>query len=137
MEDFERFVQARSVALLRTAFLLTGDRHLAEDLLQDTLARVAQHWVSVARDGNPEAYTRRVLYHRAVDTWRARRRRPAEVAAQPAGDSADYSTRWTLTSAWCSGLRWPGSHPSSALSSSCASTKSTPRPRPPPSSGAR
>jgi len=96
VEDFERFVQARSVALLRTAFLLTGDRHLAEDLLQDTLARVAQHWVSVARDGNPEAYTRRVLYHRAVDTWRARRRRPAEVA-QPAGDSADYSDRFADT----------------------------------------
>lgn len=36
---------------------------------------------AVARDGNPEAYARRVLYHRAVDTWRARRRRPALVGA--------------------------------------------------------
>ena len=54
---------------------------LAEDLLQDALARVAQHWGAVARDGNPEAYARRVLYHRAVDTWRARRRRPALVGA--------------------------------------------------------
>lgn len=81
MEEFEQFVHARSHVLLRTAFLLTGDRHLAEDLLQDALARVAQHWESVARDGNPEAYARRVLYHRAVDTWRARRRRPALVGA--------------------------------------------------------
>jgi RNA polymerase sigma-70 factor (sigma-E family) len=96
MEDFERFVQARSVALLRTAFLLTGDRHLAEDLLQDTLARVAQHWDSVARDGNPEAYARRVLYHRAVDGWRARRRRPT-VVGQPAGDTPDHADRFADT----------------------------------------
>ena len=61
MEDFERFVQAHSLALLRSAFLLTGDRHLVEDPLQDTLARVAQHWHSVARDGNPEAETAGIL----------------------------------------------------------------------------
>jgi len=81
VEEFEHFVHARSHVLLRTAFLLNGDRHLAEDLLQDALARVAQHWGAVAREGNPEAYARRVLYHRAVDTWRARRRRPALVGA--------------------------------------------------------
>jgi len=39
VEDFEAWVQARSGALARTAYLLTGDVHLAEDLLQDTLAR--------------------------------------------------------------------------------------------------
>jgi RNA polymerase sigma-70 factor (sigma-E family) len=80
VEDFERFVQTRSVGLLRTAYLLTGDRHLAEDLLQDCLSRLAQHWESVQRQGNPEAYARRALYHRAVDGWRARLRRPTLVA---------------------------------------------------------
>jgi RNA polymerase sigma-70 factor (sigma-E family) len=87
VEDFERFVQTRSVGLLRTAYLLTGDRHLAEDLLQDCLSRLAQHWESVQRQGNPEAYARRALYHRAVDGWRARRRRPALVAPA-SGDTA-------------------------------------------------
>jgi RNA polymerase sigma-70 factor (sigma-E family) len=86
VEEFERFVQTRSVGLLRAAYLLTGDRHLAEDLLQDCLSRVAQHWDSVSREGNPEAYTRRVLYHRAIDGWRTRRRR-LTVVGQPLDDS--------------------------------------------------
>lgn len=89
-QGFERFVQSRSVVLLRAAYLLTGDRHLAEDLLQDCLTRVAQHWDSVAREGNPEAYARRVLYHRAVDGWRARRRRPM-VVGRPVDDSVPGS----------------------------------------------
>ena len=90
MEDFERFVQTRSVGLLRTAYLLTGDRHLAEDLLQDCLSRLAQHWESVQRQGNPEAYARRALYHRAVDGWRARLRRPTLVA--PAAEDTVHRT---------------------------------------------
>ena len=85
MEDFERFVQTRSVRLLRTAFLLTGDRHLAEDLVQDCLTRLAQHWESVQRQGNPEAYARRALYHRAVDGWRARRSRPTLLTSTDGG----------------------------------------------------
>lgn len=86
MEDsFEQFVQTRSAALARTAYLLTGDRHAAEDLLQDALARVAQRWRTVTHDDrDPEAYVRRVLYHRAVDGWRYRQRRP-EVLALLAG----------------------------------------------------
>ncbi|WP_200949279.1 SigE family RNA polymerase sigma factor [Phycicoccus sp. Soil748] len=93
MAGFERFVQSRSGTLLRTAYLLSGDRHLAEDLLQDTLAKVAQHWEAVEEEGNPEAYARTVLYHRAVDTWRMRLRRPrvvGEPALEPT-DGADLS----------------------------------------------
>ena len=74
MEDFEAFVRARSHALARTAYLLTGDRHLAEDLLQDTLIRAAERWRSVVRGGEPEPYVRRILYTRAIDGWRRRRR---------------------------------------------------------------
>ena len=82
MEDFEEFVRARSAALARTAYLLAGDRHRAEDLLQDALARVAARWESVVRVGDPEPYVRRVLYTCAVDRWRRRdRRRRVELAA--------------------------------------------------------
>jgi RNA polymerase sigma-70 factor (sigma-E family) len=81
VEDFDAFVRARSAALARTAYLLTGDRHLAEDLLQDTLARVAERWRSVVRSGDPEPYVRRVLYTRAVDGWRYRRRARESAAA--------------------------------------------------------
>jgi RNA polymerase sigma-70 factor (sigma-E family) len=72
---FEEFVRTRSVALGRIAYLLTGHRHDAEDLLQTALARAATRW---ERLDDPEAYVRRVLYTQAVSGWRARLRRPAE-----------------------------------------------------------
>jgi RNA polymerase sigma-70 factor (sigma-E family) len=73
--QFEEFVRTRSVALGRIAYLLTGHRHDAEDLLQTALARAATRW---QRLDDPEAYVRRVLYTQAVSGWRARLRRPAE-----------------------------------------------------------
>lgn len=76
MDDFEAFVRSRSAALSRVAYLLTGDRQLAEDLLQDALARTAERWATLTRSGDPEPYVRRILYTRAVDGWRRRRRRP-------------------------------------------------------------
>ena len=77
MEDFESWVHARSGALARTAYLLTGDVHLAEDLVQDTLARVADRWRRI--DRQPDAYARRVMHHLAIDRWRRRSVRPPEV----------------------------------------------------------
>lgn len=79
MEDFEAWVLARGSALARSAYLLTGDVHLAEDLVQETLARVADHWRRVRRRGEPDAYARRVMHHLAIDAWRRRRARPPEV----------------------------------------------------------
>lgn len=55
-ESFGAFVAARSGSLIRTAYVLTGDQHLAEDLLQKALARTAAKWRGV-RD-HPEAYVR-------------------------------------------------------------------------------
>jgi len=87
--DFDEFVRARVAALGRIAYLLTGDRHQAEDLVQVTLERCAVHW---HRLDDPDAYARRVLYSRAVSWWRRRRRgevltdRPPEPAAGPVGD---------------------------------------------------
>jgi len=75
--DFEEFVLARSGALLRTAYLLTGDRQHAEDLLQTALWRVSRRW-GTARN-NPHAYARRTLVNLAHDRRRRLMRRPAEV----------------------------------------------------------
>lgn len=69
-EDFRAFVAGRSPALLRTAYLLTGDRGLAEDLLQSTLARAYRHWGRVSRAGNPEAYVRKILLNERRTWWR-------------------------------------------------------------------
>ena len=41
---FDEFVHARGAALARTAYLLTGDHHLAEDLVQVALVQAAKHW---------------------------------------------------------------------------------------------
>jgi len=79
VDDFEAFVRARSAALARTAYLLTGDLHLAEDLLQETLTRVAQRWTRIARADDPEPYVRRTLYTCAVDGWRRRSRQVPEA----------------------------------------------------------
>jgi RNA polymerase sigma-70 factor (sigma-E family) len=70
MEDFREFVAARSPALLRTAYLLTGDRGHAEDLLQSALAKVYRHWRRVTATGSPEAYVRKVMVNERHGWWR-------------------------------------------------------------------
>jgi RNA polymerase sigma-70 factor (sigma-E family) len=68
--DFSVFVAARSAALLRTAFLLTGDWAAAEDLLQASLAKSWRSWSRVS--DRPESYVRAVLANTYV-SWRRRR----------------------------------------------------------------
>jgi RNA polymerase sigma-70 factor (sigma-E family) len=90
--EFDEFVRGRSTTLLRVAFLLTGDRHAAEDLLQDVLERVYVRWHRVR--SAPEAYIRRALVNQATNRWRRRRRRPEAAlgdhdAAIP--DSSDHA----------------------------------------------
>jgi len=72
-DEYAAFVRARSHALVRSAYLLTGDQHLAEDLVQEALARTHQAWSRLHDPGNAEAYARRIMYHLQVSVWRARR----------------------------------------------------------------
>lgn len=84
--QFEEFVVARAHSLGRTAYLLAGDHHLAEDLLQQALLATARHWRSI---DNPEAYTRRALYHQHISWWRRRRRLTEVYGDRPdLGDEA-------------------------------------------------
>lgn len=71
--EFEAFVRARTPALLRAAYLLTGDQHLAEDLVQSALARAHRSWKRLDRTGNAEAYTRQIMYRLQLSWWRRRR----------------------------------------------------------------
>lgn len=75
--SYAHFVRTRTHALLRSAYLLTGDQHLAEDLVQEALARTHRAWLRLECPENAEAYARKVMYHAQVSVWR--RRRVAEV----------------------------------------------------------
>lgn len=70
-DEFHAFVVARTPALSRTAYLLTGDAHLAEDLVQSALFQAARAWHRI--QGEPEPYVRRILYTQHVSGWRRRR----------------------------------------------------------------
>ncbi len=72
-EDFADFVRAVSPRLLTSAWMLSGDPHVAEELVQESLARVYTQWRR-ARADNPTAYARRVLVNLHTDRWRRRRR---------------------------------------------------------------
>ncbi|AWS45459.1 SigE family RNA polymerase sigma factor [Streptosporangium sp. 'caverna'] len=88
-DGFREFVLARQQALMRTAYLLVGDAHLAEDLLQSVLARVVGHWPKLSRDGgNPEAYTRKALVNQYI-SWR-RRPHPESPSANPPERGSSY-----------------------------------------------
>jgi RNA polymerase sigma-70 factor (sigma-E family) len=80
-DSFEDYVTASSARLLRFAYLLCGDRYLAEDLVQDVLSRTHRHWHRV-RAENPDAYLRAALV-RAHLSWRRRRMSTEKVLAEP------------------------------------------------------
>src|SRR5262249_55073161 len=70
-EGFAQFVETRQHALQRTAWLLTGDWALAEDLVQTALVRSWPRWERIHRRDDPEIYVRRAM----VNSWSSWRRR--------------------------------------------------------------
>jgi RNA polymerase sigma-70 factor (sigma-E family) len=90
-------IAERGPALLATAVLLTGSRAAGEDLLQAALERLMRSWRRV--EGDVEAYLRRTMYHLAVDSWRARRRRPEIVAPVEPPPLCDGTERFALREA--------------------------------------
>jgi RNA polymerase sigma-70 factor (sigma-E family) len=68
--DFTEFVRAHSPALLRTAFYLTGDRGLAEDLLQTALTKTYLRWNRIEHRAAALSYTRKALVSTATSWWR-------------------------------------------------------------------
>ncbi|HUD37361.1 MAG TPA: SigE family RNA polymerase sigma factor [Streptosporangiaceae bacterium] len=85
-DEFALFVQARERALQRTAWMLTGDWALAEDLVQTALARSWLRWDRITRRDDPEIYVRRAM----INTWLTWRRRSwrGEMASAELPDSA-------------------------------------------------
>ena len=87
--EFAEFAAARAGALIRVAYVLAGDQHAAEDLLQTALTKAAARWGRIHTA--PEAYVRQVMYREQVDSWRRRARHrestmadvPEQAAAVP------------------------------------------------------
>ncbi|MFL6077979.1 MAG: SigE family RNA polymerase sigma factor [Mycobacteriales bacterium] len=105
MESFDAYVSGRGSALLRTAYLLTGDRYLAEDLVQEVLVKAHRHWARVIRLDYPDAYLRKAMLRQYL-SWR-RLRRSAEITVEaipdrPTADDdhperhADRDVLWSL-----------------------------------------
>ena len=101
---FTEFVATRSVSLLRTAYLLTGDRHLAEDLLQTALIRAYPLWGRVREPRAAESYVRTAMV-RTLISWRRRYAwsrehaapDPPEIPTPAAGDDVDTRVRmWPI-----------------------------------------
>ena len=80
-EAFRGYVTARSGALLRTAYLLTGNRADAEDLLQTALAKTYLAWDRIREQEALDGYVRRVMVNTQTSFWRRRR-----VDERPSGE---------------------------------------------------
>jgi RNA polymerase sigma-70 factor (sigma-E family) len=106
-EDFRGFVAARSGALLSFAYVLTGDRHDAEDVVQTALAATALAWHRVRRQDSPEGYVRRAIVNTHLNAQRRRpwRERPAAelpevvVPRQVADGVDDRDAMWRVLAA--------------------------------------
>ncbi|MET8527862.1 SigE family RNA polymerase sigma factor [Micromonospora sp. NPDC005172] len=89
--SFEDFVAGYGRSLVRLAFVLSGDRHMAEDLAQTVLADAYRHWKRVRAAADPEAYVRRMLVNAHL-SWRRRRwttERPTDLRQQTGATVAD------------------------------------------------
>jgi RNA polymerase sigma-70 factor (sigma-E family) len=99
--EFRDWATAARPRLRRTAYLLSGDWHLAEDLAQETLLRMYGVWRRVTRSGSPDGYARRTL----VNLYRSTLRRPSrrehltEVVPERAAPSESHDERDVLLAA--------------------------------------
>ncbi len=92
--SFDEFAATQLPALDRYAYALTGNRHDAEDLVQETLIKLVGAWRRIEPDGNPAGYARTIMFRTHVSAWRRRSRRPDRLALEvdPAAGTDDYAT---------------------------------------------
>jgi RNA polymerase sigma-70 factor (sigma-E family) len=100
-EQFRAYVAARSTALLRTAYLLTGNRADAEDLLQTALAKTYLSWERIRDREALDGYVRRVMFNTQTSFWRRLRpetpydQLPERGVPDRTADSDLHDALWT------------------------------------------
>jgi len=87
--DFDEWVAARGGGLFRLAYVLTGNRADAEDVVQDALSRALPRWSRIVQADDPDAYLRRMVVNAHTSWWRAWRRRESPVAEVRLGETTD------------------------------------------------
>ena len=95
---FATFVAARSRHLLQAAYLLTGDQHRAEDLLQTALTRAYLRWDRIESE-DPEGYVRRTLANAHIDWWRRKPWREQSTATLPDSAGPDHAAAYDVREA--------------------------------------
>jgi RNA polymerase sigma-70 factor (sigma-E family) len=83
--SFEDYVAGGGQRLLRFGYVLTGDRQLSEDLVQEALAKAHRRWPRIGSLDHPDAYVRRMIVNSFI-SWRRRTRRVSVVADPPEPD---------------------------------------------------
>ncbi|SIM48841.1 SigE family RNA polymerase sigma factor [Micromonospora cremea] len=100
-DAFRGFVAARSAALLRSAYLLVGDRGRAEDLLQTVLVKTYVKWPRIRDPAAVEGYVRRAMVNTATSWWRGRSHRERLVDTLPErGDADEMDARLERDTMW-------------------------------------
>ncbi|HET6212493.1 MAG TPA: SigE family RNA polymerase sigma factor [Micromonosporaceae bacterium] len=102
-QEYLEYVTARLEPLRRTAYLLCGDRHRADDLVQETITKLYVRWRRVRTTGNVNAYVGRILYRTYLDDrrrgWWARVHLSASPPDHPAAPGGDLEDRMMLDAA--------------------------------------
>lgn len=96
--EFSEWLYVHRTQLLRSALLLTGDRALADDLVQEASIKVAQRWGQL-RTQQPMAYARQIIYRDHVSWWRRRRETPTAEIRDRAAIEADPAHRTVVLTA--------------------------------------
>lgn len=109
-EEFTAYVRDRRAHLYRAAYLLCGDEHRAEDIVQLTLSKVYAAWRRVRKADSVDAYVRRVLINSHLDEGRRpwRRERAGEISDRPAPTglgAEDLDELWTALRSLPAGQR--------------------------------
>ena len=81
--EFADWMAARQLALVRTAYLLTGSQHAAEDLVQTTMTKLYLAWDRISDHQHIDAYARRALLNEHRSTWRHTKRRLEVLSDSP------------------------------------------------------
>ena len=97
--EFRDFMRARWPAMVRLAYVLTGDQGHAEDVAQTAFARAYASWPKVRRTGSPDAYVRRIVVNENRNRFRKRRVTERLTDSPPESWTADATGRYDERSA--------------------------------------